>query len=145
LVAILKRGGRAARLFAEVLTVALRVEVALRLRSLEDVLTTTDETTQRYLEPPNIHPVTLERAIRATYRVLPLEVTCLKQSLVFCRIRRRWGLPAELRIGVQTTDGTFAAHAWVEDGDGKILTDPLEGFSPLPLPRSASRDARASD
>jgi len=143
LVVILKRGARAARLFAEVVTTAIRVEVALRRRPLDEVLTT--GTKRRYVHPPGIHPATLERAIKATYRVLPFETTCLKLSLVFCRIRRRWGLPAELRIGVQTTEGAFAAHAWVEDGDGNILTDPLEGFNPVQLPRSASRDARASD
>lgn len=142
---ILRRGARAARLFAEVLTVALGVEVALRRRPFEHVLKTTSETRPRYLRPPSIHPATLERAIRTTYRLLPVETTCLKQSLVFCRIRRRWGQPAELRIGVQTIDGAFGAHAWVEDGDGRVLTDPLEGFNPVQLSRSPNRDAPASD
>jgi hypothetical protein len=75
----------------------------------------------------------LQRAIRGVYRVLPFEPTCLKQSLIFCRAWRRRGLTAELRIGVQKEGGVFAAHAWVEDGAGNVLTDPQEGFNALPL------------
>jgi transglutaminase superfamily protein len=136
---------RAVRLGAEVLAVAIGVEVALRRRGFDDVLKATSEMPRRYLQPPNIHPVTLERAIRMVYRLLPVQSTCLKQSLVFCRMRRRWGLPAELRLGVQKSDGIFAAHSWVEDGNGNVLTDPLEGFNPVQLPRSARQDARATD
>ena len=142
---ILKRGVRAARLFAEVLVVAFGVEVALRRRPFDDVLKATSETPRRRVYAPNIRPATLERAIRTAYRLLPVEDTCLKQSLVFCRIRRRGGLPAELRIGVRKSGGLFDAHAWVEDGSGNVLTDPLEGFNPLQLPGSANRDAQASD
>jgi hypothetical protein len=59
-------------------------------------------------------------------------------------MRQRRGLPAELRIGVQKNEGVFAAHAWVEDGEGNVLTDPQEGFSPVPLPSRSPR-ARATD
>jgi hypothetical protein len=145
LIVILRRGVRAARLLAEVLVVAFGVEVALRSRPFDDVLKATAETPRRRVNALNIHPATLERAIRAAFRLLPVEGTCLKQSLVFCRIRRRRGLPAELRIGVRKSDGLLDAHAWVEDGSGNVLTDPLEGFDPLQLPGSANRDAQASD
>jgi hypothetical protein len=77
------------------------------------------------------------------YRLLPFEPTCLKQSLIFCHAWRRRGLTAELHIGVQKDGDAFAAHAWVGDGAGNVLTDPREGFSPLPLP--AIRAGRASD
>ena len=93
---------------------------------------------------PNVSPASLERTIRWVYRVLPFESTCLKQALVFCRVRRRWGLPAELRIGVQKKDGVFAAHAWVEDGMGNVLTDPLDGFTAVPLERRSTPGERAS-
>jgi hypothetical protein len=128
-----------------VLIVALGLEVELRRRPFDEVLAATSATARRRLHAPNVHAATLERAIRAVYRLLPIERTCLKQSLVFCRIRRRCGLPAELRIGVQKRDGLLGAHAWVEDGKGNVLTDPLEGFNPLDLPRCANRDAQASD
>lgn len=135
---------RLVRLFIEVLTVALGVEIAIRNRSFERVLAETSATRQRRRPVPDIAPGTLDRAIRATYRVLPFESTCLKHALVFCRIRRRWGLPAELRIGVQKTDGVFGAHAWVEDGMGGVLTDPLEGFTAVPLERRSNPGDRAT-
>jgi hypothetical protein len=67
--------------------------------------------------------------------VVPFSSTCLKESLIFCRIARRHGYSAELRIGVQKADDLLRAHAWVEDGTGAVLTDPLERFLPMPLPR----------
>lgn len=117
------------------LTAALAVEIALRRRSFEQVLGETALTRPRRRRGSPIAPATLERAIRVAYRFLPFEATCLKHSLIFCRVRRRSGLPAELRIGVQKKDGAFGAHAWVEDDRGNVLTDPLEGFSPVSLPR----------
>jgi hypothetical protein len=41
---------------------------------------------------------------------------------VLCRLLRRQGLPATLRIGVAKPDGRLAAHAWVEHG-GVALDD----------------------
>jgi len=127
----------------EVLTEALRVEFALRRLPFERVLRNASATHQSRRNLVEIPVTTLCRAIRMAYRILPVEGTCLKQSLVFCRVRRRRGLPAELKIGVQKNEGVFAAHAWVEDGAGHVLTDPQEGFSPVPLP--AIRGQRASD
>jgi hypothetical protein len=130
--------------FTEVLGLALWVEVALRLCRFESVLTGLAGLRPSLQKRAEIPPATLQRAIRAAYRLLPLEPTCLKQALIFCRAWRRRGLPAELRIGVQKTEGVFAAHAWVEDGAGNVLTDPQEGFSPVPLPPSSIRGGRAS-
>lgn len=48
--------------------------------------------------------------------------TCLSRSLVLWYLLRRRGSPAEVRIGVQTTKGHFAAHAWVEQ-DGQVMND----------------------
>jgi hypothetical protein len=136
----MKRGARFVRLFLEALTVALGVEIALRRRPLERVFADTQRTSRRSPRVRQMPPARLERAIRAVYRILPFESTCLKHSLIFCRIRRRCGLPAELRIGVQKKDGVFGAHAWVEDGSGHVLTDPLDGFSPVPLRDGSIRD-----
>ena len=93
----------------------------------------------------DLSPETVQRAVQVAFRLLPFESTCLKQALIFCRIYQRRGLTAVLRIGVQKTDNCFAAHAWVEDGTGKVLTDPLEGFSTVPLPAAAAiRDGKAN-
>jgi transglutaminase superfamily protein len=129
----------------EVFGLALWVEVTLRRRPFERILDQVARTAPRSTNPQDLPTPTLERVIRLAYRLLPFEATCLKHSLIFCVVRRRRGLPGELRIGVQKTDGVFAAHAWVEDGHGHILTDPQEGFSPVPLPQAPIPDERASD
>jgi hypothetical protein len=128
----------------EVLVTALKVEVALRRRPFARVLAQTAQIPPAEWWGGEIPNSTLLRAIRVAYRVLPIDATCLKQSLVFCRVRRRHGLPAELRIGVQKREGAFAAHAWVEDDAGNVLTDPQEGFSPLTLSSAPTRGDRAS-
>ena len=129
----------------EVLGLALWVEVILRRRPFERILDQVARTVPRSTTPRHLPTPTIERVIRLVYRLLPFEATCLKHSLIFCVVRRRRGLPGELRIGVQKTDGVFAAHAWVEDGHGHVLTDPQEGFSPVPLPQAPIPGERASD
>ena len=119
----------------EVAFIALAVERALHTEPLDKVLSVPGPLAASAVSG-TIPVATLERAIRVVYRILPLELTCLKHSLVFCRFRWRRGLPAALRIGVQKEGGVFAAHAWVEDGSGAVLTDPQEGFTELPLPRT---------
>jgi Transglutaminase-like superfamily len=128
---------------AEVLIFALRVEHALRRHRFEHVLA--GATQPHTGSSRRIDTRELDRAIRLVYRLLPFEATCLKHSLIFCLASRRRGFSAELRIGVQKHEGVFAAHAWVEDGDGNVLTDPQEGFSTVPLPRPPIRGAQASD
>ena len=144
LIVIHRSGLRFVRLLIEVLTIALGTEYALRRRPFERVLAQAAEGRRRLTGAPEIATPAVLRAIRVAYRILPLEPTCLKHSLIFCRVRRRRGLPAELRIGVQKNEGVFAAHAWVEDGAGNVLTDPQEGFSPVPL-RPVRRGEQASD
>jgi hypothetical protein len=40
--------------------------------------------------------------------------SCLEQSLVLCRLLRRRGMNATLRIGARKEADRFEAHAWVE-------------------------------
>jgi hypothetical protein len=56
------------------------------------------------------------RLVGVAARRSPLHATCLARSLVLCRLLRRQGLAADLRIGVGKPDGRFSAHAWVEHG-----------------------------
>jgi hypothetical protein len=126
----------------EVLALAIWVEIALRRRPFDRVLAEVKQTGRRAGSAPHICDSTFERAIRAAYRLLPLEPTCLKHALIFCRVRRRRGLPAELRIGVRKNDGVFAAHAWLEDETGRPLTDASVEFAPLVLlPHEGRRNA----
>jgi hypothetical protein len=136
---------RFVRALGEVLLLAIWVEIALRRRPFEWVLSQASRGQRNGGKATDLDTPMFHRAIRAAYRILPIEPTCLKQALIVCRVRRRRGLPAELRIGVQKEGGLFAAHAWVEDGYGTVLTDPQHGFNPLPLPRPAIPGTPASD
>jgi hypothetical protein len=133
---------RLIRSLIEVLGHAIWVEVALRRRPFDRVLAQAAQTRRPQGSSSEICHLTFERAIRAAYRILPFERTCLKHALIYYRVRRGRGLPAELRIGVRNDDGTFAAHAWLEDEAGQALTDPSEEFVPLVLlPRDGDRSA----
>jgi len=128
----------------EAMRLAVRVEMALRRSDFAVVLHEIDTTpaapAARFTDIP---AQTFERAIAVAYRLLPFKPSCLKTSLVFLLYRRRRGLPAELRIGVQKRADALTAHAWVEDGNGGVLTDPQLGFSSMPplAPRDGSSAA----
>lgn len=119
-------------LVVEAILSAVRVEFLVRFRSADRVLLGASSRHSPARDWDD-RSDTFLRAIAYAYRVLPFEPTCLKQAIVFCLYRRRRGLPAVLRIGVQKAGESFAAHAWVEDERGTALTDPQEGFSPLTL------------
>lgn len=48
----------------------------------------------------------------------PRRAMCLEQSLALFVLLRRRGVPADLKVGVQTLP--FSAHAWVEVGGDAI-------------------------
>ena len=58
----------------------------------------------------------LARLVDAAACWNPVPATCLVRSMVLCRLLRRRGLAADLRIGVDNPDGGLSAHAWVEHG-----------------------------
>ena len=62
------------------------------------------------------------RIVHSAARWSPIHASCLARSLVLCRLLRRQGLSATLRIGVAKPDGRFEAHAWVEHA-GVALND----------------------
>jgi hypothetical protein len=74
----------------------------------------------------------LSRLTRIAGRHVPPNGSCLQQSLLVWWVLRRKGMPAELRIGVQTQEG-FAAHAWVEVGGQPVndAPDVAEHFAPF--------------
>lgn len=59
---------------------------------------------------------------RVSHRYPLYHPSCLTRSLVLRHLLLRRGIPAELRLGVSTAGGQFAAHAWVEY-DGRVLND----------------------
>jgi Transglutaminase-like superfamily len=68
--------------------------------------------------------------LRVTRRIAHLEAvtatnlffraSCLELSLVLCRMLRRRGMNADLRIGARKEANRFEAHAWVEL-DGTVI------------------------
>jgi hypothetical protein len=80
--------------------------------------------------PPAVADV--RNAAHRAYAALPFESTCLKRSLIVCRMLRHRGVAARVCIGARREAGLFEAHAWVEDPGGAPLTDPQEGFAAFP-------------
>lgn len=71
----------------------------------------------------------------------PFPATCLTRSLLLVWLLNRRGIHSDLRIGVRLTQGTLAAHAWVEC-DGIPVNDRVEAirqFDPFgdPVPANA--------
>ena len=50
------------------------------------------------------------------------KASCLRRSLVLCRLLRRRGIDCDLRIGADLSEGELLAHAWVEHA-GVVLND----------------------
>jgi hypothetical protein len=65
----------------------------------------------------------LARIVHGAAPWSPLPANCLPRALVLCRLLKRRGLQAELRLGVGKPEGQFAAHAWVEHA-GRALAEP---------------------
>lgn len=63
---------------------------------------------------------------------------CLEQSLVLCRVLRRRGLNADLRIGARKEAGRFEAHAWVEVAGNVIDGGGTEHLHFVPFEHSES-------
>jgi hypothetical protein len=73
--------------------------------------------------PGNADGATVERVTRlfsiaARNHVTP--VNCLRRSLALRALLLRRGIPAVMRVGARTADGSLLAHAWVEVG-GKVV------------------------
>jgi len=83
----------------------------------------------------------LARIVHGAAPWSPLPANCLPRALILCRLLRRQGLQAELRLGVGKPEGEFAAHAWVEHA-GRALAEPESNgrrFAPLSEPPLTKR------
>jgi len=72
----------------------------------------------------------LVAAVNRAARYVP-GASCLPRSIALARVLRKKGVPAIVRLGVDTESG-FTAHAWVEI-DGAPLAESPHRFTPLPL------------
>ena len=112
-------------LLAESMTLAIGIEIALRLMPFSRVLRYLEGLRSRSggsLDPPVSDGSStipelyrqLARFTAAAYRLLPVRSTCLRESLVLCTLLNRRGANARLCLGVDTNGAELAAHAWVE-------------------------------
>ena len=69
-----------------------------------------------------LDPETLAHLVHIAARHGAYRARCLEESMLLWWLLRRRGHPATLRIGVNTDDATFRAHAWVELS-GRVLND----------------------
>jgi hypothetical protein len=70
-----------------------------------------------------------------------VRANCLAQALCLGYLLQRRRLACELRIGVSTAEGSFVAHAWVEQA-GQVLNDSAdvaERFAPFDTAIDLSR------
>jgi hypothetical protein len=126
-----------AAMVAETWCLAVLVEVTVRWVSFATIL----ERLARHAgsgKPIPIAPSAARRAVRMAFAFLPFECTCLRESLILCRLYRRRHHHVELRIGVQIENGLLQVHAWVEDAHGTPITESF-GYFPLLLPLSSRR------
>jgi hypothetical protein len=65
------------------------------------------------------------RMVRAAARYGMGSPTCLERALALWWLLERQHIPVALRIGTRMSNGTFEAHAWVEQ-DGAVLDDQEE-------------------
>jgi hypothetical protein len=126
-----------AAMVAETWCLAVEVEVTVRWVSLTTILARLARHTGSG-KPIPIAPSTARRAVRMAFALLPFDQTCLRESLILCRLYRRRHHHVELRIGVQIENGIFRSHAWVEDARGTPITESF-GYLPLLLPVSTRR------
>jgi hypothetical protein len=112
------------------LRIALMLEGLLRWAAFTTVLNRTSEIERVAVDALPI--ATLRRAISFAYAILPFPKTCLRESLVLRRMCARRGAWTELRFGVQRVTSGLAAHAWLEDADGRVLTEELHQYVPFP-------------
>ena len=73
-----------------------------------------------------IDSVELGESIRVASRLPLARVACLPRSLTALAMLGRRGVPARLHLGVSSSDGSFAAHAWTTVDGVDITSEPCE-------------------
>lgn len=98
---------------AETVVIAVAIEVGLRSTSVSALLARLDGI-QPSRWSARSASYRLDRFAAAAYRLLPVDATCLRESLVLYALLRRRGAAPKLCLGVKKDNGRLDAHAWVE-------------------------------
>lgn len=127
---------------AESTTLALRVEVGLRLHPLPRLLAQLGP--PRPALPAAVPDVDecrrLSRFAAMPYRYLPIPASCLRESLVLYAMLRRRGAEADLRIGVRREGTALEAHAWVEHPGAESQATAFDALVPAAAASAAAID-----
>jgi len=93
----------------------------------------------RFLETDTLNIAKrIARLEAVTAANLFFRTSCLEQSLVLCRLLRRRGVNATLRIGARKEADRFEAHAWVEMAGNVVDGGGTEHLHFRPFERSES-------
>jgi len=93
----------------------------------------------RFLETDTLNIAKrIARLEAVTAANLFFRTSCLEQSLVLCRLLRRRGINAGLRIGARKEADRFEAHAWVEMAGNVVDGGGTEHLHFRPFERSES-------
>ena len=103
-------------LLAESVVVALFAEIAIRSVSMITLLRLINRvpTSRRPADAAALDADRLARFAAAPYRLLSLNGTCLRESLVLCTLLNRRGAHGRVCFGVDRQGSALSAHAWVE-------------------------------
>jgi len=99
---------------SESIMLALAVEVGLRFIPFARLLEFLDRVASGHPAARAASYDRLRRFASAAYGLLPVQSTCLRESLVLYALLRRRGAIPKLCLGVRKDGPTLAAHAWVE-------------------------------
>ena len=116
-------------LAGEIVATTARVRLLLRREALPEVIAELRDSPPAHGLAANVDADVLGHAVRRVLGHLPGDTRCLTQSLVLTALLARRGVPASVVIAV-STNGAFAAHAWVER-DGRPLLPRGSVFSPI--------------
>ena len=118
---------------AESVALAVSIEIGLRLTSVATMLTWLDRLSFARARLDTRPSYSLDRFASAAYRLLPIEGTCLRESLVLYALLKRRGATPRLCVGVKKDGVELAAHAWIECGGSQTGGD--ENFVELTTSR----------
>jgi hypothetical protein len=108
---------------AESVTIAVLVELGLKLMSVAEILARLERLQPARNRIFSRHSYPLPRFASAAYRLLPIESTCLRESLVLYALLRRRGATPRFCVGVKRDGLELAAHAWIACDGSDVAID----------------------
>jgi hypothetical protein len=87
----------------------------------------------------------IERRVAAVARMWPVEVSCLRRSLVLIWLLRCHNVEGRLRIGVRKSPSGLLGHAWVDVGGQPVNDSPEHCATFMPLEQGEEPWARFTE